>query len=140
MRPDPNSAPELDKLAADLAQLVPRHTLDRDGLLYAAGKASAGRRYRRVYGWSMAATTTLVALMALYWVTRPTARATVTPTVDGAAPISSGVGVLGPGRLPATTEGVAGAEPANHSAAPKSPGVFSAHWRLLRDWLRDEGE
>lgn len=42
MRGEEHNSPALAKLAAELAQLVPRHGLDRDRLLFAAGRAAAG--------------------------------------------------------------------------------------------------
>lgn len=118
MRPDDNATPELDKLAAELAQLAPRHVLDRDRLLYAGGKTANAHRYR----WAVAGALAIAGLFA------------ASAVVDRA---------LRPENRPQAT-GNSIASPAD-GAAPQtkaSPPVLSTPWSLLRELLPsdDRGE
>lgn len=111
MRPDDNATPELDKLAAELAQLAPRHVLDRDQLLYAAGKADATRHYR----WAVAGALAIAGLLAASAVVDRALRPENRPQATGDSNASSGDGAS-----PQTTA---------------SPPALSTPWSLLRELL-----
>jgi hypothetical protein len=132
---DPSSDnAELSGLAAQLAALAPRASLDRDRLMFVAGQRLAARRLRIAHRWLAASGVACGSLLALLVTTRGGSnepRAASTPPVAGPQSVVSNVPALPSSRLREKTS----SQIAGDTLAMRGDG--SANFRLLQLLGRD---
>ncbi len=164
MQANPDTSPDLEKLAAELAQLVPRHGLDRDRLVFVAGKASASRRNRRLPAAGLSASVLLTFAAVLYSLmawrersisvvaaptppveTRPTAanslRVSVNDAIsefDAAENLAGATGLFGSVAWRQYREEPRRASPAEQPRSLAAAPIVTTAWSLLRELLPPE--